>query len=41
VRNEYEASENSSQAVLSKRIMAAAFEWHNYGKSRWTPGLLD
>ena len=33
VRNEYEASENSSQAVLSKRIMAAAFEWHNYGKT--------
>jgi zinc protease len=33
VRNEYEASENSSQGVLSKRIMAAAFEWHNYGKT--------
>ena len=33
VRNEFERGENSPTAVLDKRIMAAAFEWHNYGKS--------
>jgi zinc protease len=33
VRNEFERSENSPTAVLMKRIMAAAFEWHNYGKT--------
>src|SRR5687767_14017075 len=33
VRNEFERSENSPRAVLMKRIMAAAFEWHNYGKT--------
>src|SRR5216117_1855140 len=33
VRNEFERGENSPQSVLSKRIEAAAFEWHNYGKS--------
>lgn len=33
VRNEFERSENSPQGVLSKRIEAAAFEWHNYGKT--------
>src|SRR5262245_6954588 len=32
VRNEFERGENSPQAVLSQRIHAAAFEWHNYGK---------
>src|SRR5437899_195514 len=33
VRNEFERGENSSGAVLNKRISAAAYEWHNYGKS--------
>jgi zinc protease len=33
VRNEFERGENSPQGVLSQRIHAAAFEWHNYGKS--------
>jgi zinc protease len=33
VRNEFESGENSPSGVLSKRIYAAAYEWHNYGKS--------
>src|SRR6478736_4678050 len=33
VRNEFERGENSPTAVLSERISAAAYEWHNYGKS--------
>jgi len=33
VRNEFERGENSPGSVLNKRIEAAAFEWHNYGKS--------
>jgi zinc protease len=33
VRNEFERGENSPQGVLSQRIHAAAYEWHNYGKS--------
>src|SRR6266404_5818130 len=33
VRNEFERGENSPQSVLSKRIEAAAYDWHNYGKS--------
>ncbi len=33
VRNEFERGENSPQAVLMKRIEAAAYEWHNYGKT--------
>lgn len=33
VRNEFERGENSPQGVLMKRIEAAAYEWHNYGKS--------
>jgi len=33
VRNEFEAGENSPDAILSQRMMAIAFEWHNYGKS--------
>jgi zinc protease len=33
VRNEFEAGENSPGAVLSQRMMAVAYEWHNYGKS--------
>ena len=33
VRNEFEMGENSPEAVLSQRMAAVAFEWHNYGKS--------
>lgn len=33
VRNEFESGENSPQRVLSQRVDAVAFEWHNYGKS--------
>ena len=33
VRNEFERGENSPQGILMQRITAAAFEWHNYGKS--------
>jgi len=33
VRNEFEAGENSPEAVLSQRMAAVAYEWHNYGKS--------
>ncbi|MBV8487544.1 MAG: insulinase family protein, partial [Planctomycetaceae bacterium] len=33
VRNEFEASDNSPQEVLSQRIAGAAYEWHNYGKA--------
>ena len=33
VRNEFERGENSPASVLNERIHAAAFEWHNYGKS--------
>ncbi len=33
VRNEFENGENSPQRVLSQRVQAAAYEWHNYGKS--------
>ena len=33
VRNEFEAGENNPQAILSQRMTATAFEWHNYGKS--------
>ncbi|MFP6769231.1 MAG: pitrilysin family protein [Planctomycetaceae bacterium] len=33
VRNEFERGENSPSRVLSQRMMAAAFEWHNYGRS--------
>src|SRR5215212_4491319 len=33
VRNEFERGENSPAGVLSQRIEATAFEWHNYGKS--------
>jgi len=32
VRNEYESGENRPQSVLWKRMAAAAFDWHNYGK---------
>lgn len=33
VRNEFERGENNPQGVLSERVTAAAYEWHNYGKS--------
>ncbi len=33
VRNEFERGENSPTNVLDQRIMAAAYEWHNYGQS--------
>ena len=33
VRNEFERGENSPQSVLYSRVMAAAYEWHNYGKT--------
>ena len=33
VRNEFERSENSTSGVLRARIAAAAYDWHNYGKS--------
>jgi zinc protease len=33
VRNEFEAGENSPERILSQRMLAAAYEWHNYGKS--------
>src|SRR5262245_36571467 len=33
VRNEFERSENSPQSLLGKRMMAAAFDWHNYSKT--------
>lgn len=33
VRNEFEMGENSPERILSQRMVATAFEWHNYGKS--------
>ena len=33
VRNEFEQGENDPESILSQRMMAVAFEWHNYGKS--------
>lgn len=33
VRNEFERGENSPNRILDQRMWAAAFEWHNYGKS--------
>jgi len=33
VRNEFERGENDPERVLSQRMVATAFEWHNYGKS--------
>src|SRR5215831_19427017 len=32
VRNEYESGENSPFAVALKRLMSAAYDWHNYAK---------
>ncbi|HYP14638.1 MAG TPA: pitrilysin family protein, partial [Bryobacteraceae bacterium] len=33
VRNEFESGENSPDRVLNQRTVAAAYLWHNYGKS--------
>jgi zinc protease len=33
VRNEFERGENNPGSILQQRIYAAAYEWHNYGKS--------
>ncbi|OZI39079.1 peptidase M16 [Bordetella genomosp. 1] len=33
VRNEMESGENSPFRVLMQKMLAAAFQWHNYGKS--------
>lgn len=33
VRNEFEQGENDPESILNQRMMAVAFEWHNYGKS--------
>jgi zinc protease len=33
VRNEMEAGENSPQEVLEERVLAAAYNFHNYGKT--------
>jgi zinc protease len=33
VRNEFERSENRPDGVLEDKMMATAFQWHNYGKS--------
>ncbi|WP_257457768.1 M16 family metallopeptidase [Archangium lipolyticum] len=33
VRNELERGENDPSNILAQRVMSAAFEWHNYGKT--------
>jgi len=33
VRNEFERNENTPEVILGQRLTAAAFEWHNYGKT--------
>jgi zinc protease len=33
VRNEFERGENTPAYILSQRMMAAAYQWHNYAKS--------
>jgi zinc protease len=33
VRSEFERGENSPVVILHQRMLAAAYEWHNYGKS--------
>lgn len=33
VRNEFERGENSPRRILMQRVQAAAYEWHNYGRS--------
>jgi zinc protease len=32
VRNEMESGENSPYSITAQRVMATAYEWHNYGK---------
>jgi zinc protease len=32
VRNEFEQGENNPERILSQRMLAVAYEWHNYGK---------
>ena len=32
VRNEMESGENSPSRILYQRLLAAAYDWHNYGK---------
>jgi zinc protease len=33
VRNEFEKTENQPEEVLTDKMLAAAYQWHNYGKS--------
>ncbi|HUE18039.1 MAG TPA: pitrilysin family protein [Planctomycetaceae bacterium] len=33
VRNEFEMGENDPESILMQRMIATAYEWHNYGKS--------
>ncbi|MGL6096329.1 MAG: M16 family metallopeptidase, partial [Fimbriiglobus sp.] len=33
VRNEFERGENDATRVLFQKMLATAYEWHNYGKS--------
>ena len=33
VRNEFEKTENSPDIVLEDKMLATAYQWHNYGKS--------
>ncbi|MCS7168563.1 MAG: pitrilysin family protein [Gemmatales bacterium] len=33
VRNEFEMGENDPANILSQRMIAVAYEWHNYGKA--------
>jgi zinc protease len=33
VRNEFERGENTPSYILNQRLMAAAYQWHNYAKS--------
>src|ERR1700743_1517077 len=33
VRNEFEADENNSAAILQERVVSTMYLWHNYGKS--------
>ncbi|MHB1421828.1 MAG: M16 family metallopeptidase [Gemmataceae bacterium] len=33
VRNEFELLENDPKSILYQRMLAVAYEWHNYGKS--------
>lgn len=33
VRNEFESGENSPSGVLMKKVISAAYMWHNYGQS--------